>query len=149
MGMFNDLKNISTQEREPVSPAPKKKGPEQPVKAPSTGTAPRPSAKAIQKESITASKQASTGPSTLANQQDAQIEAVRKPVKRIGKEVTFVRLTLEEKSQLGDIIYTYKRQGTKTTENEIARIGLSLLIADYQANGEASVLAQVIAALNA
>ena len=149
MGMFNDLKNISTQEREPVSPAPKKKESEQPIKAPSTHTAPRPSAKATKKESNTASKKASTHASTLANQHDNQIEAIRKTVKRIGKEVTFVRLTPEEKSQLGDIIYTYKRQGTKTTENEIARIGLSLLIADYQANGEASVLAQVIAALNA
>ncbi len=72
-----------------------------------------------------------------------------KTVKRIGKEVTFVRLTPEEKAHLSDIIYSYKRQGVKTSENEIARIGLNHLIADYEANGETSVLAKVLAALNA
>jgi hypothetical protein len=100
-------------------------------------------------ESKSASKQASITASTLADNQVELVEIIRKTVKRVGKEVFFIRLTPEEKSQLGDIIYVYKRQGIKTSENEIGRIGLGLLIADYQANGEASVLALVIEALNA
>jgi hypothetical protein len=95
------------------------------------------------------SKQASTNASTLANNQDEVIELIRKTVKRRGKEVIFVRLTPEEKAQLRDINYTYERQGIETSANEIGRIGLNYLIADYQANGEESVLAKVIAALNA
>jgi hypothetical protein len=74
--------------------------------------------------------------------------AIRKSVKHPGKEVTFVRLTNEEKEQLGDIVYTYKKQGIKTSENEIARIGLNQLIEDYKTNGQNSTLAQVLKALN-
>ena len=146
MGMFNDLKNISKEGREPGSPTqPKKESkPREQIATPLQQTKP-----ADKRESNTASKQASSNASTLAINQEINIESIRKTVRRIGKEVTFVRLTPEEKAQLADIIYTYKRQGTKTSENEIARIGLNHLIADYQANGEESVLAQVIAALNA
>ena len=73
--------------------------------------------------------------------------AIRKIVKTGGKEVTFVRLTPEEKKRLGDIAYTYKRQGMKTSENEISRIAINFLLEDYQANGEASILAKVLASL--
>lgn len=75
------------------------------------------------------------------------IEEIRKTVKVIGKSEVYVRLTPEEKSQLADIVYTYKRQGVKTSENEVSRIALNFLLADYQADGAASILAQVIEAL--
>ena len=148
MGMFNDLKNISKEGNEPGTPTqPKKEN--KPRQQTPASTPVQKSTSAVKRESNTASKQASSNASTLANNQATNVESIRKTVRRIGKEVTFVRLTPEEKAQLADIIYTYKRQGTKTSENEIARIGLNHLIADYQANGEESVLAQVIAALNA
>jgi hypothetical protein len=75
------------------------------------------------------------------------IETIRKTVKVPGKEVSFVRLTPGEKGQLTDIVYTYKRRGQKTTENEINRIAVNLVLEDYKANGEASILARVINAL--
>lgn len=90
----------------------------------------------------------STSASMLAGM-DAVIEAIRKAVRHVGKEVSFVRLTHEEKRQLADIAYTYKSQGIKTSENEISRIGINWMLEDYHANGQTSVLAQVIAALNA
>jgi hypothetical protein len=94
-----------------------------------------------------ASRLASEQASTLAAVSDETIDAIRRAVKVAGKEVSFVRLTAEEKAQLADIVYTYKRQGKKTTENEINRIAVNYMIADYKANGERSVLARVIAAL--
>jgi hypothetical protein len=94
-----------------------------------------------------ASRLASEQASTLAPVSDETIDAIRRAVKVSGKEVSFVRLTAEEKAQLADIVYTYKRQGKKTTENEINRIAVNYMIADYKANGERSVLARVIAAL--
>src|SRR3954451_9155415 len=92
------------------------------------------------------SMKASIIASTIANK--TAIETIRKSVKHPGKEVTFVRLTNEEKEQLGDIVYTYKKQGIKTSENEIARIGLNQLIEDYKTNGQNSTLAKVLKALN-
>ncbi len=77
------------------------------------------------------------------------IEAIRKVVKGPGREVSFVRLTPEEKAEVVDIVYTYRRQGQKTTENEINRIALNYLLHDYHEHGERSVLAQVLAALSA
>jgi predicted RNase H-like nuclease len=145
--MFSDLKNIKEQESTSASPAPKKKEDAQQHKV--AVSAGQEAPKAVKKDSNKASKQASTIASKLASNHEELVENIRKTVRHKGKEVTFVRLSPEEKDQLGDMIYTFKRQGTKTTENEIVRIGLNYLIADYQANGEASVLAAVIAALNA
>jgi hypothetical protein len=96
-----------------------------------------------------ASDHASLDASALASPSPVAIEAVRKTVKQLGKEVAFVRLTPEEKRQLKDIAYTYERQGMKTSENEICRIGINYLLQDYQANGSASILAQALDALNA
>ncbi len=73
------------------------------------------------------------------------IEMIRKAVKVPGKEVSFVRLTAEEKGQLAEIVYTYKRQGKKTSENEINRIAINFILEDYKAQGENSILASVLA----
>ena len=91
---------------------------------------------------VSASKQAS-----VIVEESAIIEAIRKVVKAPGKEVSFVRLSPDEKGELADIVYTYKRQGKKTSENEINRIALNYILQDYKANGENSILAKVIAAL--
>lgn len=92
------------------------------------------------------SKRASTLASTLAQESDT-VDAIRKIVKVPGKEVSFTRLTPEEKAQITDIVYAYKRQGQKTTENEINRIALNYLLHDYNEHGKESVLARVLAAL--
>ncbi len=106
---------------------------------------PSPDMQASKHASNLASKQAST----LAVP-DEIIELIRKVVKSPAKEeVLYVRLTKEEKTQLGDITYTHIRQGRKTTDNELGRIAINFLIADYRANGATSILAKVIEALNA
>src|SRR6266478_2632195 len=105
---------------------------------------PEQNVQASNQASYLASKQAST----LAVSNEV-IELIRKVVKNPAKEeVLYVRLTKEEKTQLGDITYTYIRQGRKTTDNELGRIAINFLIADYRANGATSILAKVIEALN-
>src|SRR5713226_6761505 len=87
-------------------------------------------------DSMDASKHAST----LAIKPDI-IETIRKIVKTSAKEeVLYVRVTKEEKNQLGDIEYTYGRQDIETSANELGRIAINFLIADYKANGENSIL---------
>jgi hypothetical protein len=96
-----------------------------------------------------ASDAASNHASMLAiNENEREVvEAIRKVVKAPGREVSFVRLTAEEKAQLADIVYTYKRQGQKTSETEINRIAINYILADYHEHGERSILARVLAAL--
>ena len=48
----------------------------------------------------------------------------------------------EEKNRLSDIVYSLKREGMKTSENEVLRIGLNLLLEDIEASGEASGMFQ-------
>jgi hypothetical protein len=116
---------------------------------PSTEHAVAPSRKhAHTRESKTSNTQASKHASTLISEID-QVDAIRKVVKRPGKEVVYVRLTPEEKGQLADVVYTYKRQGVRTSDNELGRIAINGLLADYQENGEGSLLAKVLAALEA
>jgi hypothetical protein len=85
--------------------------------------------------------QASNHASMLAISPET-IEAIRKVVKNPGKEeVLYVRVSKEEKDTLDDINYTYKRQGIKTSDNEIVRVAINTLLADYKINGANSLLA--------
>ena len=77
------------------------------------------------------------------------VEKIRKAVKKLGKEAATHRFTLEEKKTLGDIVYQYKGQSIRTSENQIARISINFLIEDYRENGKNSILARVIERLNA
>ena len=79
---------------------------------------------------------------------DAIIEQIRKAVKEFGKEAATHRFTLEEKKAIADVIYSYKRRGIRTSENEIARIAVNFVINDYRENGENSVLGKVLEVLN-
>lgn len=76
------------------------------------------------------------------------IEVVRKAVKQIGKEAATHRFTLDEKNLLAEIEYTYKRQGIRTSENEITRIAINFFVEDYRQHGEQSILAKVLKRLN-
>jgi hypothetical protein len=75
-------------------------------------------------------------------------EVVRKAVKHFGKEAATHRFTLDKKNLLADIEYAYKRQGVKTSENEITRIAINYFIEDYRRNGEGSLLAQILKLIN-
>ena len=95
-------------------------------------------------------------PSDPAQKQDvtsedmtaATLETIRKTVRQIGKEAATHRFTTEEKNVLTDIVYTYTRQGYKTSENEVTRIAVNWLVLDYQERGEQSVLARMLEALH-
>lgn len=76
------------------------------------------------------------------------VEAVRAAVRNFGKEAATHRFTLEEKKAIADLVYTYKRLGIKTSENEITRIGVNFLIEDYRQHGEDSILHHILTALN-
>jgi outer membrane biosynthesis protein TonB len=76
------------------------------------------------------------------------IDLVRKAVKEFGKEAATHRFTEAEKREIADLIYTYKNQGIRTSENEVTRIAVNFLMEDYKVNGENSVLHKILEALN-
>ena len=79
---------------------------------------------------------------------DTTIETVRKAVKELGKEAATHRFTIEEKSAIADLVYAYKRQGIRTSENEITRIAVNFVLQDNQESGKNGVLDKVLRALN-
>jgi hypothetical protein len=85
---------------------------------------------------------------TVSRYHDTTIEAVRKVVKEFGKEAATHRFTVREKQVIAEIVYDYKGNGVRTSENEIARIAINWLINDYHQNRENSVLDLVLQALN-
>ena len=85
---------------------------------------------------------------TVSRYHDTIIELVRKAVKEFGKEAATHRFTVEEKKRIAEIIFSYKNQGVRTSENELTRIAVNFLLGDYQKNGKNSVLAKVLKALN-
>ena len=85
---------------------------------------------------------------TVSRYHATMIENVRKAVKQFGKEAATHRFTMEEKNTIADILYAYKRQGIRTSENEITRIAINYVIEDRQENGENSILDIVLKALN-
>src|SRR6266704_786603 len=85
---------------------------------------------------------------TIPAHEETIEEKVRKAVKQIGKEAATHRFTLDEKNALADIEYRYKRQGIRTSENEITRIAINYFVEDYRQNGEQSLLAKLLKHLN-
>jgi len=84
---------------------------------------------------------------TVSRYHDSMIQAVKSALRQFGKEAATHRFTPEEKRAVADIIYSYSRQGLKTSENEIARIGVNFILNDYKDNGEESLLHRVLKAL--
>src|SRR5512132_4192278 len=85
---------------------------------------------------------------TIPQADDDIFDVVRKAVKQIGKDAATHRFTLDEKNLLADIEYTYKRNGIRTSENEITSIAINYFIEDYRKKGESSLLATIIKRLN-
>ena len=79
---------------------------------------------------------------------ETTIETIRKAVKEIGKEAATHRFTSEEKQAIADLVYTYKRQGIRTSENELARISVNFVLQDHRENGENSIIDRVLKVLN-
>lgn len=78
----------------------------------------------------------------------AVIETVRKALMTFGKEAATHRFTPEEKQGIAEMIFAFRQENLRTSENEIARIAINWLILDYKRNKEDSVLYQVLLALN-
>lgn len=89
-----------------------------------------------------------TEPAMVSRYHDTVVEAVRRAVKEFGKEAATHRFTEEEKKAIADILYGYKSQGIRTSENEVTRIAVNFIIGDYRENGENSILDRVLKALN-
>jgi hypothetical protein len=53
-----------------------------------------------------------------------------------------------KKISLADIEYTYRRQGIRTSENEVTRIAINYFIEDYRAHGDSSLLPKILKRLN-
>jgi len=85
---------------------------------------------------------------TTPRESEDMIDVVRKVVKANGKEGATLRLTAAEKQQLKDMVYSYGRQGKRTSETELIRIATNYMLEDYRRNGAHSVVARVIAALD-
>ena len=79
---------------------------------------------------------------------DDFIEEVRKAVRLVGTNNSSHRLTNEEKEAITDIIYALKKKGFNTNENQIARIAIDYLIADFRKNKQSSFLTRMLERLN-
>ncbi|SRR5260221_4834983 len=80
--------------------------------------------------------------------EEEMVEHVRKIVKQVGKEPATQRLTMNEKQDLAEIEYIYKKKGIKTNGNEIIRISTSYIVQEFKNNGEKSILAKILEKLN-
>jgi hypothetical protein len=122
-----------------------------PAPTPKPGKGTRPKAVSVppsNQANITSSSHETMPPRHHDTTTPSMVEVVRKAVKRVGKEAATYRFTQEEKQHLADIVYTYGRQGYRTSENEITRIAVNWLLLDYQEQGAQSVLARLLEALH-
>ena len=85
---------------------------------------------------------------TASQHPETLIESIRKAVKEFGKEAATHRFTMEEKKAIADIVYAYKVRGVRTSENQIARIAVNLVVSDHRKNGDKSILDRALIALN-
>lgn len=91
-----------------------------------------------------ASTQSREQESLLASTQASTLAKIRKAVRGVGREVSYVRLTQEEKRRILDAVYLFKTKDIKTTENEIMRIAANVLLEDYDLRKENSLLYKIL-----
>ena len=84
-----------------------------------------------------------------ADNSDDYIEVVRKDVKLLGEKAATHRFTADEKDAIADIVYSLRKKGVTTSENEITRIAINYLVWEYRQNKQASILSRVLERLNA
>lgn len=78
------------------------------------------------------------------------IEDIRSIVKDVGRETSPLRITTYETERLEDALHQIKKkQKLKSDKNQVVRIALNNLLADYEKNGKDSILVQVLERLNA
>jgi hypothetical protein len=77
------------------------------------------------------------------------IAGLQQQLKTIGKEIYYIRITPQEKAEIEDVLHALKRRGLRTSANELGRIALNQLLADYDAHGEESTLVRVLARMRA
>lgn len=124
-------------------PAPLQKSPQRPAKPQKNDTMiPR------HHDTTVSTMQPRNQDTTVPQAHSDILDVVRKAVRQIGKEAATHRFTLDEKSLLADIEYTYKRRSIRTSENEITRIAINYFIEDYRRHGESSLLAKVLQRLH-
>lgn len=79
---------------------------------------------------------------------ETSIEDVRKAVKQFGKEAATHRFTKDEKQRIAELVYSYSHKGIRTSENEITRIAVNVLLEDQKRRDKDSLLDQVLRLLN-
>lgn len=83
--------------------------------------------------------------SMLASNQDSVLAKVRETIRGIGKEVSYTRLTQDEKRRIMEVIYSFRSSsGIKTSENELMRIAINFLLEDYHLRKEESLLYKIL-----
>ena len=73
------------------------------------------------------------------------IASLQQALKAVGKEIYYIRVTPSEKQRVDDLVHGFKSHGIRTSVNEIGRIALNSLLADYDEKGEQSILCRVLA----
>lgn len=161
MGIYGDLLKLNddkklippqTEESAAPSPTPDKSAvPKKPTK-PQSSKRKRDTMQSSNRDTVTprnrGSMQSRNHDTMVSRYHDTTVEAIRSAVKLFGKEAATYRFTAEEKKALSDLVYTYKTQGIRTSENEITRISVNFIMADYKENGENSILHKALKALN-
>ena len=80
--------------------------------------------------------------------EDGYLEDLRKAVKQLGEKAATHRFTGDEKDQLADLVFAYRRKGITTSENEITRIAVNYMLYDYHKNKQSSIIARVLERLH-
>lgn len=116
-----------------------------PAKTPEDASlAPEPAAPARPRTRRPRAAAAAETPPSAVDADDA-LDAIRRAVRVPGREVSFVRVSPEEKERLLETTYHYRRKGRRVTETEIQRIALNYLLGDFERHGDDSILARVLA----
>lgn len=72
------------------------------------------------------------------------VSSIRRSVNQAGKEVFTGRFDEEEKEGLADVLYSLRKRGLKSSENEIVRVAIRCLFDDYNNKDDDSLLVKVL-----
>jgi len=80
---------------------------------------------------------------------DSMIAKIARTVREVGREVKTYRITPQENNALVEIIYFFRKNKYRLSENEIARIAINLLIEDFESDKKSCMLSRIAEAMKA
>ena len=80
----------------------------------------------------------------VSSNHDTIISSINEGIQEIGRVAATYRLTKWEKEHLQDLIYHFRKESVKVSENSLIRISINYIINDHEVSKKRSIISRIL-----